>query len=56
MVAAITHLPPAEIELNMPLAQGLQYQAIWLEMQGNIVESASASLDTAAQWKRIAGA
>ena len=32
MIAAVTHHDAAFIQWRMPLAQGLQYQAVWLDM------------------------
>lgn len=32
MIAAVTHHDAAYILWRMPLAQGLQYQAIWIDM------------------------
>jgi len=54
MVAAITRLTPEQIEMELPYAQGLQYQAIWIDMQGGQTEPAHA-IDTAGSWRRIAG-
>lgn len=55
MVAAVTGLSKHDIEMNLPLAQGLQFQAIWLEMQGNDVGSLHAPSDISHQWHQIAG-
>lgn len=55
MVAAVTHLTPHQIQWDLPLAQGLQYQAIWLELQGNTTEPAGGGFDSAAKWRDIAG-
>jgi hypothetical protein len=55
MVAAVTGHTTTYIEWEMPVPKGKQYQAIWLEMQGNItLPLTSESIDTA-KWRAIAG-
>jgi hypothetical protein len=55
MVSAVTNMTPDAIFWDLSLARGLQYQAIWLELQGNVTEPASAGIDTVTKWKEIAG-
>jgi len=55
MVAAVTHMSPREIEWDLPLARGLQFQAIWLDLQGNVTEPAAGGFDARAQWEAVAG-
>ncbi len=55
MVAAASNHDVHFVEWEMPWAQGLQYQAIWLDMHGIITERMGEEFDTAAKWKEIAG-
>ncbi len=56
MVAAVSNESASYIEWEMPVAKGRQYQAIWLEMEGNITAPADGSNDTdAGAWSRISG-
>lgn len=55
MVSGVTNLPASVVEWDLPLAQGLQYQAIWLEQQGNITTRDAGGIDTGSKWKEIAG-
>ena len=41
MVAAISHHDAHFIQWRLPLAQGLQYQAIWLDLHGQETTSAA---------------
>jgi hypothetical protein len=55
MVAAVTHMTPDEILWHLSAARGLQYQAIWLVLQGNTVESLAAGGQITTNFREIAG-
>jgi hypothetical protein len=48
MVAEITNLQPGPILYDLPVAQGLQYQALWLEKHGRATVRPRAGFDSGA--------
>lgn len=54
MVAAVSKEPAHVVEWDIPLAQGLQYQAIFLQLRDRPVV-ASAPDPAAPDWRAIAG-
>jgi len=55
MVAAVTGHTAEYVGWEMPMAQGLQYQAIWLEMQGYTTVRCQNGGGAELKWRKIAG-
>jgi hypothetical protein len=48
MVAELTNMQPHEILYDLPVAQGLQYQALWLEKHGRATVRPQVGFDSGA--------
>jgi hypothetical protein len=46
MIASVTHHDARYILWDMPLAQGLQYQAVWCEINGRTLRAPTAHTRT----------
>ncbi len=55
MVTAVSGHTARHVEYDLPLAQGLQLQALWLEMQGNETAPVSQTAATAQAFAKAAG-